>query len=92
MAKLFDQAGLNCCLGSSGGTCVGMQKCPAWVSTNHKGFKLSIPSRNYIATTTYCHQAMDTARGYPGTWNDETVVPFDELMRGVHEGIFFLRM
>ena len=87
--KLFHQAGLNGCLGSSDGTHVGMQRCPAWATINHKGFKLAIPSRNYNATVTHCHQIMGTTFGNPGTWNDKTLVLFDELIRGVHESKIF---
>ena len=35
---------------------------------------------------------MCTTHGHPGTWNDEALVLFDELMRGVHEGNFFQNM
>ena len=77
---------MNGCLGSGDGTHVGMQQCPSWAMINHKGFKLAIPSRNYNATVTHYHQILGTTCGHPGTWNDKTIVLFDELIRGVHEG------
>ena len=86
LEKLFKLAGLNGCLGSGDGTHVGMQQCPSWAMINHKGFKLAIPSRNYNATVTHYHQILGTTCGHPGTWNDKTLVLFDELIRGVHEG------
>ena len=86
LEKLFKLAGLNGCMGSGDGTHVGMQQCPSWAMINHKGFKLAIPSRNYNATVTHYHQILGTTCGHPGTWNDKTLVLFDDLIRGVHEG------
>jgi hypothetical protein len=86
LEELFKLAGLNGCLGSGDGTHVGMQQCPNWAKVNHTGFKLAIPSRNYNATVTHYHQILGTTCGHPGTWNDKTLVLFDELIRGVHEG------
>ena len=85
MGRLFHQAGLNSCLGSSDGAHVGIQYCPAWASINHKGFKLAISSCNRNATVTHFHQTMGTAFSHPGTWNDKTLFLFDGLSRGVHE-------
>ena len=89
MGDLFYLAGLNGCIGSSDGTHVGMQQCPTWASQNHKGFKLAIPSRNYNATVTHPHQILGTTFGHPGTFNDKTLVLYDKLLRGVHEGKLF---
>ena len=92
MGKLFHQTGLNGCLGSSDTTHAGMQSYPAWASINHKGFEMAIISRNHNATVKHYHQIMGTAFGHPGTWNDETLVLFDELIRGVYESKNFLVM
>ena len=86
LEQLFKLAGLNGCLGSGDGTHVGMQQCPSWAIINHKGFKLAIPSRNYNATVTHYHQILGATCGHPGTWNDKTLVLFDDLIQGVHEG------
>lgn len=84
--KVFAIAGFNGCIGSSDATHVGMLQCPSWALINHKGHKLAIPSRNYNATVTHSRQVLGTTCGHPGTWNDKTLVLFDNLIRGVHEG------
>ena len=84
--KIFGIAGFNGAMGSSDATQIGMLQCPNWASINHKGFKLAIPSRTYNATVTHSRQILGTTCGHPGTWNDKTIVLFDDLIRGVNEG------
>ena len=84
--KLFNIAGFNVCIGSSDGTHIGMLCCPSWAFHNHKGFKLAIPSRNYNATVTHWRQIMGTTFGHPGTYNDKTLVLFDDLIKNTHDG------
>ena len=84
--KIFALAGFNGCIGSTDGTHVGMLQCPSWASINHLGHKLAMPSRNYNATVTHSHQILGTTCGHPGTWNDKTLIMYDELVRGVKEG------
>ena len=84
--RVFALAGFNGCIGSTDGTHVGMLQCPSWASISHTGYKLAIPSRNYNATVTHSHQILGTTCGHPGTWNDKTLIMYDELIRGVKEG------
>ena len=84
--KIFALAGFNGAIGSSDGTHVGMIQCPSWASIGHCGHKLAIPSRNYNATVTHSHQILGTTCGHPGSWNDKTLVMYDDLIRGVKEG------
>ena len=85
--KVFAMAGFNGCIGSADATHVGLLQCPTWAIINHKGHKLAIPSRNYNATVTHSRQILGTTScGHPGTWNDKTLVLYDGLIRGVHEG------
>ena len=84
--KLFRIAGFNGCMGSSDGTHVGLLSCPTWAFHNHKGFKLAVPSRNYNATVTHWKQIMGTTYGHPGTWNDTSVILFDELIQSIYDG------
>ena len=83
--RIFAIAGFDGAMGSSDGTHVGMLQCPSWAGINHRGFKLAIPSRNYNATVTHFRQILGTTCGHPGTWNDKTLVLFDDLIRGVNE-------
>ena len=84
--KVFALAGFNGCIGSTDGTHVGMLQCPSWACINHSGHKLATPSRNYNATVTHAHQILGTTCGHPGSWNDKTLIMFDDLIRGVNEG------
>ena len=84
--KLFNFAGFNGCIGSSDGTHIGLLCCPSWAFHNHKGFKLAIPSRNYNATVSHWKQIMGTTFGHPGTWNDKSLILFDDLIKNIHEG------
>jgi hypothetical protein len=84
--KVFSLAGFNGCIGSTDGTHVGMLQCPSWATINHSGHKLATPSRNYNCTVTHAHQILGTTCGAPGSWNDKTLIMFDKLIRGVHEG------
>ena len=84
--KLFNTSALNGCYGSSDGTHIGLLSCPSWAFNNDKGFKLAVPSRNYNATVTHWRQIIGTTFGHPGTWNDKTLILFDELIRSFHDG------
>ena len=83
---LFRMAGMNGCLGSSDATHVIMLKCSSWATIGHKGFKLNLPARNYNLTVTHTKQILSTTTGHPATWNDKTIVLFDELICNVHNG------
>ena len=86
--KIFALAGFNGACGSSDATHVGMLHCPSWASNSNKGFKLAIPSRTYNTTVAHTRQILGTTCGHPGTWNDKTLVLFDELVKGVNEGTY----
>jgi hypothetical protein len=47
---------------------------------------LNIPSRTYNVTVTHWRQILGTTCGHPSTWNDKTIVLFDELVQGVNNG------
>ena len=86
---LFELAGYNGCIGSSDGTHVGMLSCASWATIAHLGPKLNIPSRTYNATVTHCRQILGTTCGHPSTWNDKSIILYDDLVKGVHEGKLF---
>ena len=86
---LFDMAGMNGCLGSSDATYVSMLKLSSWASIGHKGFKLNLPARTYNLTVSHSKQILSTTTGHPATWNDKTIVLFDQLLCGVHNGDLF---
>ena len=64
-----------------------MLKFPQWAQRNHKGFKLSAPARAYNVTCDHSRRILGTTMGHPGSWNDKTLINFDELIRNVKDGI-----
>ena len=84
---MFKLAGFDGCIGSTDATHVGILKCAAWAHIIHKGFKLNIPSRTYNMTVNHCHQILGSTSGHPATWNNKTLILFDELVRNVNDGI-----
>ena len=85
--SVFRQAGFNGCIGSSDGTHVPMLKCSQWASNTHKGFKLNVPARTYNVTVDHSRRILQSTSGHPGTWNDKTLILFDEYICGVHAGM-----
>ena len=79
-------AGMNGCMGSSDATNVIMLSCPSWASNSHKGFKLNLPARTYNLTVSHSKLILCSTTGHPSTWNDKTIVLFDPLISGVHQG------
>ena len=84
--SVFKQAGFNGCIGSSDGTHVPMLKCSQWASNSHKGFKLNVPARTYNVTVDHSRRILQSTTGHPGTWNDKTLILFDEYICGVRAG------
>ena len=84
--SIFAQAGFNGCVGSSDGTHVPMLKCTQWASNSNKGFKLNVPARTYNVTVDHSRRILHSTTGHPGTWNDKTLILFDEYICGVHGG------
>ena len=41
-----------------------------------------------MTTVAHTRQILGTTCGHPGTWNDKTLVLFDELVKGVNEGTY----
>ena len=83
---LFSIAGMNGCVGSGDATHVSMLNCPSWASISHKGFKLNLPARTYNLTVTHSKIILCSTTGHPSTWNDKTLVLYDPLISGVHDG------
>ena len=84
--KIFRLAGFNGCIGSTDATHIPMLRCPQWTQNSHRGYKLSIPARTYNVTVDHCRRVLGSTHEYPGTWNDKTLVLFDQLIFNVHDG------
>ena len=83
--KVLALASFNGYIGSIDSTHAALLLCPNWVSINYSDFKLSISSRNYNATVTHSHQIIGTTCGCPRSWNDKTMILFDDVIHRVHE-------
>ena len=86
---LFTAAGFSGCIGSTDATHVGMLSCANWATHNHLGHKLSVPSRTYNVTVSHCRQILHSTVGHPATWNDKTIILYDNFVRGVRDGEIF---
>ena len=63
-----------------------MIKCRQFAQNTHKSFKLYCPARTYNVTVDHTRRILGSTSGHPGTWNDETLVLFDELIYKVKNG------
>ena len=86
LEKLFRMAGFNGCIGSSDATHIAMLNCAAWAHVMHRGYKLSLPSRTYNMTVDHSRWILGSTMGHPATWNDKTLILYDELVCGVRDG------
>ena len=59
--------------------------CAVLAQISHLKHKMKIPLRTYKATVTHCRQILGSTSGNPATWNDKTIVLYNELIRGAHE-------
>ena len=81
--KVFRQAGFDGCIGSSNATHMPMLRCPHWTHNSHQGFKLSAPARTCDVTCDHSCRILGVTMGHPGTWNDKTLMLFDQLIMDV---------
>ena len=63
-----------------------MWSCASWATLQHKGHKLNIPPRSYNITVSHSRQVLYSTSGNPLTWNNKSIVLYDTLVRGVHDG------
>ena len=84
---LFNLAGFNGCIGSTDATYIGMLNGAAWDYILHKGFKLCIPSRTYNMTIIHTRQIMGSTCGHLATYNDTTLIIFDEFVSNANDGL-----
>ena len=82
-------AGFPGCIGSTDATRVLLECCMSHHSNIHKGFKLHRPSRGFNVTSNHGRKVLSSTKGFPATWNDKSIVLFDDLIRSVHDGELF---
>ncbi len=82
----FYLAGFNGCVGSSDATHISLEKCSYRLRQNNLGGKSKLTTRMFNLTVNHRRRILSTTPGYPGRWNDKTLVLFDDFVRGIHEG------
>jgi hypothetical protein len=57
---------------------------------NHLGGKQHLTTRTFNLTVNHHRRILSTTAGYPGRWNDKTLVLFDTFVRAIYEGLYFM--
>ena len=82
----FEMAGMPGTPGSSDATSIVHEMCAWRLRRIHKGGKSKHPTRTYNMTVNHRRRILGTTRGHPGSWNDKTVVLFDEFIKNIKRG------
>ena len=82
----FNMTGFHGCIGSSDATHISVEKCAYRLRNNHLGGKQHLTTRTFNLTVNHRRRILSSTVGYPGRWNDKTLVLFDDFVRGIHEG------
>jgi hypothetical protein len=75
----YTQLGLNGCVGSMDATHVDSGRIPGSLIQGHSSFKSNHPARAYNITVNHDRKILYSTRGFPGRWNDKTIVRYDEF-------------
>ena len=82
----YELAGMPGCLGSSDATHILHEMCSAMYKQLNTGGKSSHPTRAFNITVNHRRRILHTTLGYPGMWNDKTLVTHDRLLSGIQNG------
>ena len=82
----FIVAGYPGAVGSTDATHVVIKKCRYQIRQAHLGHKMNKTARTYNMTVNHRRQILATTNGHPCTWNDKTLINFDEFISGMHDG------
>jgi Plant transposon protein len=85
----FTEAGFDGCIGSADATHIIMERCSARLKNQHTGGKLSQTARAFEITVNHRRRILSTTVGFPGRWNDKTVVRFDSFINRIHRGLLY---
>ena len=82
----FTMAGLPGACSSSDATSIVHEMCSHRLQRHHKGFKSKHPTRTYNLTVNHRRQILGTTSGHPGSFNDKTVVLYDNFITDIKSG------
>ena len=82
----FKQAGMPGAFASTDATHIIHETCN-WKSRRaHIGFKSKHATRTYNLTANHRRRILTTTRGYPGSFNDKTLILFDSFIQDIKSG------
>jgi hypothetical protein len=79
-------AGFDGTCGSMDATNVTIVNCRYGLRISHLGKKLNKTSRTYNIVANHRRRILSTTGGHPSTWNDKTVVLFDDFLMSIKDG------
>jgi hypothetical protein len=82
----YNIAGCHGAIGSTDAVHIMSERISYKLRNQHIGFKMSHTARTYNVTVNHRRRILCTTDGHPATWNDKTLVLFDEFVRGIHDG------
>ena len=82
----FKAAAFDGCIGSADVTHVIMEKCYARLKNQNLGGKDSHTTRAYQLVVNHRRQILASTIGFPGRWNDTTIVRFDDFITDIQRG------
>lgn len=80
------RAGYPGAVGSTDATNIIIKRCKYQLRQQHLGHKQSKTARTYNVTVNHRQIILSTTRGHPCTWNDKTLIRFDEFVSGLNDG------
>ena len=86
----FELAGLpGACGSSDAATLIIHEMFSHRLQRAHKGFKTKDPTRMYNLTANHRREILGTTSGHPGSFNDKTVVLYDNFVNDMKSGEIF---
>lgn len=82
----YVEAGFDGCIGSADVTHVILERCHYKLKNQNLGGKSSHTTRAYQIVVNHKRQIIASTVGYPGRWNDMTIVRFDGFVTDIHSG------
>ena len=82
----FKAAAFDGCIGSADVTHIIMEKCHARLKNQNLGGKDSHTTRAYQLVVNHRRQILASTIGFPGRWNDTTIVRFDDFITDIQRG------
>ena len=82
----FELAGMPGAFGSTDATHIVHKRCSWRIRRAHLGHKTKYTTRTYNLTVNHRRRILGSTCGHPGSWNDKTLVLFDNFIRDIKRG------